>query len=38
MDSAGVWEFTEGDVDNIDTCTGRCDSDDEWSYVAVSPV
>lgn len=34
-DPADVWEFTEGDLDNIGRGATSHVSDDEWSYASV---
>lgn len=34
-DPADVWEFTEGDLDNIGSGPTTYGSDDEWSYASV---
>lgn len=35
---ADVWEFTEGDLDNIGSGATAYGSDDDWSYASVSTV
>lgn len=35
-DPADVWEFTEGDLDNVGGGATTYGSDDEWSYASVS--
>lgn len=32
---ADVWEFTEGDLDNVGSGPAAYGSDDEWSYTSV---
>ena len=32
---ADVWEFTEGDLDNVGSGPAAYESDDEWSYASV---
>lgn len=34
-DGADVWEFTEGDLDNIGSGATNYGSDDDWSYAEV---